>query len=329
MLNRRQLIAASATGLLTAGSGVMPRSHAQAIKKPVHMIVGFPAGGGTDVTARVLAEALRGAYAPTIIVENKAGASARIAVEYVKNADPDGSVMLFTPDFPMTLYPHSFKSLSYDPLRDFISVGPVATGMLTFVVGPAVPDNVKTLKDYVEWCKANPTKAAYATTSAGATPHFTGVMLSSEAGVSMSPVHYRGGAPAAQDLIGGHVPASVNPVSEVIELAKGGKLRILAVTGSKRSPFLPEVPTMREQGYNVVVDSFTGVWLPAKTPEVIVNALSSAMRAASQTKEMSDGLAKFGSEPAFQTPAEFTNTVKAEIDRWGPVVKASGFVAVD
>jgi tripartite-type tricarboxylate transporter receptor subunit TctC len=145
----------------------------------------------------------------------------------------------------------------------------------------------------------------------------------------MSPIHYRGGAPAAQDLIGGHVPASVNPVSEVIELAKSGKLRILAVTGSKRSPFLPEVPTMREQGYNVVVDSFTGVWLPVKTPEAIVNALSSAMRAASQTKEMGDGLAKFGSEPAFQTPAEFTNTVKAEIDRWGPVVKASGFVAVE
>jgi tripartite-type tricarboxylate transporter receptor subunit TctC len=125
------------------------------------------------------------------------------------------------------------------------------------------------------------------------------------------------------------VPASVNPVSEVIELAKGGKLRILAVTGSKRSPFLPDVPTMREQGYNVVVDSFTGVWLPAKTPETIVNALSSAMRAASQTKEMSDGLAKFGSEPAFQTPAEFSNTVRAEIERWGPVVKASGFVAVE
>jgi tripartite-type tricarboxylate transporter receptor subunit TctC len=292
------------------------------------MIVGFPPGGGTDVTARVLAENLRGAYASTIIVESKPGASARLAVEYVKNAEPDGSVVLFTPDFPMTLYPHSFKSLSYNPMRDFIAVAPVARGMLTFVVGPAVPANVMTLRDFVEWCKANPTKAAVATTSAGATPHFTGVMLASEAKVAINPVHYRGGAPAVQDLIGGHVPASVNPVSEVISLAQAGKLRILGVTGSRRSPFLPDVPTMREQGYNVVVDSFTGVFLPARTPEPVVRALNAAMGEASRSKAMADGLARFGSEPAHQTVADFTATIKSEIDRWGPVVKASGFVAV-
>src|SRR5580704_7669122 len=198
-----------------------PRAaRAQAINKLVRVIVGFPAGGGTDVTARVLAEALQGAYASSIIVEDKPGASARLAVEYVKNAPPDGSVMLFTPDFPMTLYPHSFKSLNYDPIKDFIAVSPAAKGMLTFVVGPAVPDTVKTLADFVQWCKANPDKANYATTSAGATPHFTVVMLAREAGVAMTPVHYRGGAPAIEDLLGGHIPASVNPVSEVIAYAK-------------------------------------------------------------------------------------------------------------
>src|SRR5262249_27737376 len=175
MLNRRDLIAGSAATLLAT------QAHAQAIKKPVHMMVGFPAGGGTDVTARVLAETLRGAYASTVIVENKPGASARIAVEYVKNADPDGTVMLYTPDFPMTLYPHSFKSLNYDPLKDFTPVAPVTLSMLSFVVGPAVPASVKTLTDFVGWCKTNSDKASYATTSAGATPHFVGVMLSSEA----------------------------------------------------------------------------------------------------------------------------------------------------
>ena len=238
MLNRRKILGTSAIALLAAG---MPRALAQAIKKPVHVMVGFPAGGGTDVTARVLAESLRGSYASTILVENKAGASARLAVEYVKNAEPDGSVMLFTPDFPMTLYPHSFKSLSYDPVRDFVSVAPVAKGMLTFVVGPAVPDSVRTLRDFVEWCKANPTKAAFATTSAGATPHFTGVMLANEAKVPINPVHYRGGAPAVQDLIGGHVPSSVNPVSEVIALAPvrqaadpgGDRLEALAVPAGR------------------------------------------------------------------------------------------------
>src|SRR6187549_383182 len=161
MIDRRKFIAGSAAGALLARPAL-----AQTVKKPVHIIVGFPAGGGTDVTARVLAEGLRGAYASTVLVENKAGASARIAVEYVKNAEPDGTVMLFTPDFPMTLYPHSFKSLSYDPLKDFTPVAPATQSMLSFVVGPAVPANVKTLSDFVAWCKANPDKASYATTSA-------------------------------------------------------------------------------------------------------------------------------------------------------------------
>jgi tripartite-type tricarboxylate transporter receptor subunit TctC len=327
-IDRRHIVSASVMGLLGAGA-MLFGARAQAVSKLVHMIVGFPAGGGTDITARVLAEALLSTYASTFIVENKVGASARIAVEYVKNAPPDGSVLLFTPDFPMTLYPHSFKSLSYDPLTDFIAVSPAAKGMLTFVVGPAVSESVKTLADFLQWCRANPDKASYATTSAGATPHFTGVMLSSEAAIPMTPVHYRGGAPAIQDLVGGHVPASINPVSEVIEFANSGSLRILAVTGAKRSPFLPNVPTMKEQGYNVIVDSLSGVFLPANTPDEIVRALSDAMREASHSAKMVESLAKFGTEPAFQTPAQFTATIKSEISRWAPVVKASGFVAVD
>ena len=323
MLNRRHLLVGSAAALFA------PRALAQTVKKPVHMIVGFPAGGGTDVTARVLAEALRGTYASTVLVENKPGASARIAVEYVKNAEPDGSVMLFTPDFPMTLYPHSFKSLSYEPLRDFTPVGPATTSMLSYIVGPAVPASIKTLADYVQWCKVNPDKASYGTTSAGATPHFAGVMLSNEAKVTLNPVHYRGGAPAMQDVVGGHIPMSVNPISESMPLHQAGSLRILAVTGAKRSQFLPDVPTAKESGYDVVVETWLGVFLPAKMPDDIVRALSAAMNEASRSAAMKDNLAKFASLPTFQTPAQFTETIKDDLKRWGPVVKASGFVAVD
>jgi tripartite-type tricarboxylate transporter receptor subunit TctC len=295
----------------------------------VHIIVGFPAGGGTDVTARVLAEGLRGPYAAAVLVENKPGASARLAVDYVKNAEPDGSVMLFTPDFPMTLYPHSFKTLSYDPLKDFTPVGPATKSMLSYNIGPMVPPGVKTLKDFVEWCKANPGKSAYGTTSAGATPHFAGVMFASEAKVAMNPVHYRGGAPALQDVVGGHIAASVNPVSESMPLHQAGTIRILAVTGARRSQFLPDVPTMKEQGYDVVVESWLGVFLPPKTPDAITQALSKAMGEATRSTAMIDSLAKFASEPLYQTPAEFAQTIKDDLKRWGPVVKASGFVAVD
>jgi tripartite-type tricarboxylate transporter receptor subunit TctC len=328
MLDRRQVLRASALGVLAAASAA-PRARAQAINEVVHTIVGFPAGGGTDIVARVLAEALRGTYASNIIVEDKPGASARLAVEYVKNAPPDGSVMLFTPDFPMTLYPWSFKSLNYDPLQDFIAVAPAAKGMLTFVIGPGLPDTVKTLADFVAWCKANPTKANVADTSAGGTPHFTGVLLAREAKTTLTAVHYRGGAPAMEDLIGGHVPASVNPVSEVIAFAKAGKIRPLAVTGQTRSPFLPDVPTMKEQGYNVVVESLSGVFLPAKTPDAIVDALNAAIDKATRSQQMIESLAKFGTEPAYLTRAKFTAWIKDEIARWGPVVKASGFVATE
>ena len=253
MPTRRQLLAASAAGLVCATAS-SPRARAQAIKKPAHIIVGFPAGGGTDLIARILADRLRGPYASTVLVENKPGAAARLAVEYVKNAEPDGSVMLFTPDFPITVYPHSFRSLNYDPLRDFTAVSPAAKSMLTYNIGPAVPEGVRTLAEFVQWCKANPAKAAYATTAAGGTPHFVGMMLANAAGVAMTPVHYRGGAPALQDLIGGHVPVSINPISESMPSAKAGTIRILAVTGSRRSSFLPEVPTMLEAGYDVVVE---------------------------------------------------------------------------
>ena len=193
-----------------------------------------------------------------MLVENKPGAAARLAVEYVKNAEPDGSVMLFTPDFPITVYPHSFRSLNYDPLRDFTAVSPTTRSMLTYNVGPAVPEGVRTLADFVQWCKANPARQHTATTAAGGTPHFVGMMLADAAGVAMTPVHYRGGAPSLQDLIGGHVAASVNPISESMSLANAGTIRILAVTGSRRSSFLPDVPTMVEAGYDVVINCGSG-----------------------------------------------------------------------
>jgi len=326
MLNRRQALG-TAIGAIAAGGAT--GAHAATIDTVVHVIVGFPAGGGTDIVARVLAQAIQGDYASGIVVEDRPGASARLAVEYVKNAPADGSVMLFTPDFPMTLYPSSFKALKYDPLKDFTAVGPAAKGSLVLVTGPGVPADVKTLKDFIAWCKANPGKANVADTSAGATPHFTTVMLGQEAKVTLTPVHYRGGAPAMEDLIGGHVPASVNPVSEVMAFASAGKIRALAVTGEKRTPFLPDVPTMKEQGFNVVVESMTGVFVPAKTPARVVEALNAAMRKATASKQMIDSLAKFGTEPTYMTTADFTAWIKEEIARWQPVVKASGFKALD
>ena len=327
MLTRRQLIAASA-GFVAAGPGILSRAGAQTIKNPVRIIVGFPAGGGTDIASRILAERLLGTYASTIVVENKPGAGARLAAEFVKNVEPDGTTIMAAPEFVITLYPSSFKSLNYDPVRDFAPIAPIYRSMLCFNVGPGVPDSVKTLRDFVEWCKANPTKANFATTSAGGTPHFIGVMVANEAKTQINPVHYRGGAPALQDLVGGHIAASVNPLSEILSQAKGS-IRMLAVTVSKRSPFLPDVPTIRESGYNVVLDTWFGIFAPAKTPPEIVQALNTQLLELSRSKDMADAWARVGAEPHHQTPAQFAETVKADVQRWAAVVKASGFVALE
>jgi tripartite-type tricarboxylate transporter receptor subunit TctC len=324
MLTRRTILAAAAVAAIGAGP---PRTRAQTLKKTVHIIVGFPPGGATDIIARILADRLRGQYAASVIVENKSGGAARVAVDYIKNAEPDGSEFLFTPDFPITLYPHSFRTLSYDPLRDLVPVAPASRSTLTFVIGPAVPDRIRSLAEFVAWCKANPDKAIFATTGAGGTPHFVGVMLANEAGINLSPVHYRGGAPALQDLIGGHVPASVNPVGETLPQAASGKIRILAVASPERSKFLPDVPTMREAGYNVALETWLGAFVPAKTPPEAVRALNAAIGEAVSSPEMIDSLAKIGNATRFESPDQFAATVRADLARWGPIVKASGFVA--
>lgn len=327
MLTRRTLMRNAAAGMAVAGSGAFGVVQAQNAAKNVRIIVGFPAGGGTDVLARLLSEKLKEGYAASSIVENRTGAATRIAIEYVKNAEADGSVMLFTPDFPMTVYPFSFRSLNYDPVRDFTAVAPAAKSALAFSVGPAVPADVKTLSEFVTWAKANPDKATYATTAAGGTPHFTGLMLSQDSKVPMTPVHYKGGAPALQDLIGGHVSSSINPVGETLPFAKAGSVRVLAVTSPQRSVFLPDVPTMKESGYNVVIEAWLGVLVPSKTPVDVVAKLNQAVKQAFSAPDVVEKLAVLGNEPAYQTPTEFAATLRADLERWAPIVKASGFVA--
>src|SRR5262249_10341375 len=172
MQTRRRLLAQMvATAGLTSGTSAL----AQETKRLLRLVVGFPAGGGTDIIARVLADRIRVPFASSAIVENKPGAAARASVDFVKNAEPDGATLLFTPDFPITVYPHSFRTLNYDPLRDLVPVAPGAKSMLCYNIGPAVPANVTTLAGFVQWVRDNPDKASYATTAAGGTPHFVGM----------------------------------------------------------------------------------------------------------------------------------------------------------
>ena len=306
------------------------RASGQTTARALHIIVPFPAGGGTDVAARLIADKLRGNYAPAVIVENRVGASGRTGVEAVKNAEPDGTTVLFTPDFLMTVYPHSFRRLAYDPLADFVPIALIARSGLALAAGPGLPSEVKTVHQYVDWARANPKRAFYATTAAGGTPHFVGVMLARDANVELSPVHYKGGAPALQDLMGGQIPVSINPIGELLPQLKGGKVRVLAVTSAQRSKFLPDVPTMAESGFpNIVISPWLGFFAPAKTPADIVKRLANGITDATQHGESQIGMLKLGMEPAAMSPLAFREIVRQDLERWAPIVKASGFAAED
>ena len=294
------------------------------------VVVGFPAGGGSDVAARALVSRILSAYPAGLIVENKPGAGARLAVDQVKNSAPDGTTMLFTPDFPITIYPHSFRKLTYDPVTDLTPVAVVAKTPLAFVVGPAVPERVKTVADFVAWARANPKQAAFSSSAAGATPHFAGVMFARAAGVELLHVPYKGGAPAMQDMLGGQIASGFPGVGEALPHLAGGKLRVLATTGAQRTPFLPDVPTMVESGYrDVVAEVWVGVFMPPRTPAAILNHAATAIAEAQKTPDFQEAFGKFAMEPVTGTPESFGRRIKADLAAWGPIIKASGFAAED
>ena len=328
MLNRRHLITA---GALAAASAFAPLAQAQTtLAKPARILVGFPAGGAADAVARLLAQQLTGTYAPTVIVDNKPGAGGRIAAQTFKTADADGTQMLVTPASILTIYPHAYKKLGYDSLADFTPVGSAAKVSFAFSVSSAVPASVKTMADYVTWANANPKEANFGSPAAGATPHFVGVMLGRAAGLELNHIPYKGGAPLVSDLLGGQVQAGVNVLPEVLPHQQAGKLRILAVSGAKRSPYLPGVPTLAESGFkDVAADEYFAVFVPSKTPVDVVAKLNAAVNQALKAKPLIAAMEKLSFDVEGQSQAEFAQIVKSELAKWGPVVKASGFSSED
>ena len=292
---------------------------------------GFPPGGLGDQVARPLLERLKSRWGGTLLIDFKPGAGGRIAAEFVKRSAPDGANLLGAPTSPMTIYPHTYgKKLNYDPLTDFVPITPLASYTFSMTVGPMVPVDVKTVADFVRWAKANPDKANYGIPAAGSVPHFIGMSFERAAGVPMKSIPYKGGAPLLQDLLGGQVPVAFKVISEVLAHVKGGRLRTLAVTSPQRWAALPEAPTLVELGYkDISAVEFLGWYAPAKTSPEFVKRLNAAVQDALQTPEMQEVFTRTGLLPLRESPEAFAARVKTEIERWGPIVKASGFTPED
>jgi tripartite-type tricarboxylate transporter receptor subunit TctC len=295
--------------------------------KVTKLFVGYPPGAGADTLTRLLADRMRTTLAQPVIVENKAGASGRLAVEQVKIAAPDGTTLLMTPLANVVAHPHSYANLRYNPFTDLEPVAHLANFQLAFVVGADVP--AKNLKEYVALVKKDPKYGNYASAGAGSLPHFFGVMFGRAAGIEMTHVPYKGTAPALADLAGGQIAAFSGVIADVAQLDKAGKVRVLATSGAKRAAAMPDVPTFREQGYDIEGTAWYALFAPAKTPRATVDRLAAVAIEAIKSPEVSAKLQAMGLEPTGLGPAELATILKTDYDRWGPVIKASGFKAED
>lgn len=321
MIDRRTLLAAAPLALALPR---VARAQAPAIDT-LRVLCGFPAGGTTDAVSRRVADKLRPALARVALVDNKAGAGGRIAVEELVRSPADGSAMLLTPAAMITLYPHIYLKLPYTP-RDVRPVSTACQLSFGFGVGPAVPASVRTLKDYLAWVQAHPEQGNYGSPGAGTPPHFIGALLARETGIDLRHVPYRGSAPGVQDLLGGQLPAMSSPIGDYLQHLKSGKLRLLATSGPQRSPMAPDVPTYAEQGFpGLTMREWYGFFLPGKASDEVTQRAAAAVAAAVRQPDVVEAFAQLGLEASANTPAELAKAVADEHAAWGPIVQRVGF----
>jgi len=286
--------------------------------KPVKIVVGFAPGGGSDFAARVIAQQLTERMKNQVIVENKPGAGSLLGAEYVIKSAPDGYTLLLTPA-SYTVNPSVYK-LSFDPLNDITPIAQISKGPYIVAVHPSVP--AKTLKELVDYAKANPGKMSYASSGNGAHIHVATEYLLYTAGINIVHVPYKGSGPALNDTVGGQVQMIFGSVATALQYVKSGRLRPLAVTTPKRIAAAPDVPTVAESGYpGWEVTNWHGLVGPKGLPKDIVQRLNKEVNVAVHSPDMVKVLSGDGLEPAGGTPEELAALLKAEVARWAQVVK--------
>jgi tripartite-type tricarboxylate transporter receptor subunit TctC len=297
--------------------------HAQVGEQPIRIIFPFAPGGSGDTVARLIANKMSDALKRPVIIENRTGADGRIGVRAVKDAAPDGDTLLLTPIAPMAIYQHVYAHLDYDPINDFAPLSELGTFDFGIAVGPQL--NVKTLKDLVDWAKANPSDANYAIPGTGTLPHFLGTMFGRIAGIDLRAVPYHGSAAGLTDLVAGHIPIEITTTADLVQMAEAGRIRVLATSNARRSPFLPNVPTLREAGYNLIATGWYGMFAPAKTPPDVIARLNKVIVDAVRAPDVEHRFLAFGLQPTGTSAAAFADIQKDDSEKWAPAVKASGF----
>lgn len=312
---RRQLLTAA---LLTVATTTAALAQS---KPPLKILVGFPPGGSADVIARIVADALKDDFS-AVVVENKPGAGGRIALNMVKNAKADGQTVIVLPSGPMVLFPHVYKKLDYDAVRDFTPISQIARFQFGLVTHPS--SGVKSVAEMIAKARANPGASSYGTPGAGTLPHFMGVLVEQSSGVKLNHVPFQGGAPANNALLGGHIDYKFDVVSETAELHRSGKVRIIAVTGGQRDSQVPEVPTLREAGIPMEATAWFAMYGPAGLSVEALERLEKAMMKIVREPATKDKLIKLGYDPIGSGSAELAAAQKADLARWEKPIKSTG-----
>ncbi len=293
--------------------------------KPIRLIVPFSPGGSNDIMARLAAQKFTENLGQQVIVDNRPGASGIVGTELATEAQPDGYTLLMM-SLTLTVNPSLYRKLPYDTVKDLIPVSLIASAPLMLVVNPSLP--VKSVQELIDHAKANPGKLNFGSGGAGTTPHLAGEMLNTMAGLQMTHVPYKGGGPALADLVGGQIQLMLENIPSTLPFVKAGKLRALAVSGKKRSPLVPDLPTLDEaglKGYEIV--GWNGLFFPAGTSPAIVKTIHSQTVTMLTQPDVKERLARLGAEAVGNSPAEFAAFIRAEIDKWARIVKQAGLKA--
>ena len=290
------------------------------------VIVGYPPGGALNTVARILADRLSESTGRSFVVENRVGAAGVIGSAVLKGGPTDGTLLLLAPDSNISVYPHIVQKPVYVPLTDFVGIAHVGDYRIALAVNANLPPN--DLKSFVAWTKTQPGAVGYGTAGAGTNLHFYGVLMAREIGANMNHVPYRGTAPAIVDLVAGHLPATVLPLGSTLSHYRTGKIKFLGQTGDGRSASLPDTPTFKEMGYpSLAVSGWYGMFAPAGTSADIVSRYHDVIVKSLRTPENRERMRSLELELKDMSAQEFQAMVKSDTERWGPIIRSSGFTA--
>jgi tripartite-type tricarboxylate transporter receptor subunit TctC len=322
----RRLAALCAALASLASAGV---AHGQDYPaRAVRLVVAFPAGGPTDFVARLLAEKVKGTLGQSVLVENKSGANAAIGADYVAKSDPDGYTLFFTTISAVVMNPHLRANLPYDPVRDFAPVTRLV--LTTEVLVVSTKSSIKSAKELIDLAKEQNGALPMASTGVGSLPHLALELFQQSTGIKVVHVPYRGAAPAVTDILGGQVVGSFLDLPVVMPQIIGGNLRALGTASAKRDPVLRDLPTFDEQGYRGVhADNWYALFAPAKTPAPVIARLNAAFRTALTDPEVARRLLDAGAVPAPTTPEELGDILKADLARWGKIIRERNIKTTD